>query len=268
MEPKRLDIRLLNGFEERQEEIVLWLTENRKALFIASAFLLILLVLFFSLFFQDRADWGKARSEVEKDLIRLEKLEVEDRGELLALAKSIESHFSSSPEFPTLYEGRLSQALVQSGLVEEAERLLKDQDNRLTSSLPEAFKMFSQSSLMIAKGEFEKAWEKELELRTEIIALMDEKGDERWINTLFAFNLVRRTILADLLHKDIEAGVLKKEIFSLLDDKENHGSRGALEGLVEAYRIGQKTLVSYLENQGELASSLIPHLASEGRPEL
>ncbi len=247
MVEKRLDIRIIRGLSEKQEEISLWVVANKKGLFIGGALLLLSFMILTLFLFQGKENWSQARNEIEKNLSKIEHLQVEGPEELLQLAKNVEGKFHVSSEFAPLYEGRLARALIQNGGIEEARRLLKEQEARLITSLPTPFKMFSESSLLIAQGEFDKAWEMELSLKEELKLAIEIYGEERWIETLSAFNLVRRALLADLLEKTEIAKALKGEILASLQQKDM-AKKEPLESIVEAYRIGQKNVISYLDS--------------------
>jgi len=261
MVEKRLDIRILKGLGERQEEISLWMIANKKGLFIGGALLLLSFLILSLFLFQGKENWSQARTEVEKNLAKIERLQTESPEELMALAKSIEGKFSVSSEFAPLYEGRLARALVQNGGVDEAIRLMKDQEGRLVSSLPTPFKIFSDSSLLIAQGNFESAWAMELLLKAELLTAEEVYGQEHWIQTLSAFNLVRRALLADILGKNEIANGLRQEILTRLQLKDQ-SKKEPLESIVEAYRIGQKNVISYLESHAQEKEQLANTAAS------
>jgi|GEM_PF-2736173 len=246
MVEKRLDIRILRGLGEKQEEISLWMLANKKGLFIGGALLLLSLLILTIFLFQGKENWGQARNEMEKNLSKIEQLQVTGPEELIQLSRSVEGKFGVSSEFAPLYEGRLARALIQNGGVTEAKHLLKEQQGRLSLDLPNAFKLFSDSSILIAEGEFEKAWEMELLLQKELFVEAETNGNTHWLDTLAAFNLVRRALLADLLEKTEEAKTLRSEILASLQQK-GTTKKEPLEAIVEAYRIGQKNVLSYLE---------------------
>lgn len=152
--------------------------------------------------------------------------------------EQLKAIMQSHPELKPKYEGALAQTLLIRGQVSEAQPLAKDIFQRTQSDHLQLYQHYSQTSLLIAEGDFASALQQAQQLQTTLDQL-NEKGNP----ILYVFNLIRLGMLYQ------QTGQPQEELRTW-DQLQNQPQR--LEAVLAAsqiLKIGQASLNQYIEER-------------------
>src|ERR1700733_2141017 len=189
-----------------RNSLVQWVTENPKFfLYLCLA----LLVLFLIIIRWTTGNWFKTESDyikAESDFASLKQLPIEDKtGTQARILSSLKEIINVHPELHSKYDAEIAQILIARGKPSEDVIFVTnsfEHSPNLESSSLNFYKEFSKTTLLIEEGQYEKALQRALALKQDLINKAQETQETgtRFRNGLFAYNLLRIAFLRQQLN--------------------------------------------------------------------
>jgi len=142
------------------------------------------------------------------------------------------------PDLKPKYQGPIAQTLLITGQVVQAEPLINDIFKRTNPDHLNHYRDFTNASLFVAKGEYEKAIDASLQLKTALDRL---KGDAHPV--LYVFNLVR----LGLLYQQTGQTEAERNIWKQLQNEPD--IQKELQTVNGILNVGQANLSQYIEER-------------------
>lgn len=118
--------------------------------------------------------------------------------------QTLKAVLKKHPEIGVLYEGALVQKMLALGEEKKAKPFLDSLLKRTSNRSNSHYTKFSKTSLLIESGDLEKALERSLRLKEEMLSdakFLDQNANKYFGSMLFAYNLLRIGMLSQALQK-------------------------------------------------------------------
>ena len=159
--------------------------------------------------------------------------------EVAGAFEPLQQLMTKHPDLLQKYEGKTAQAMIAKGQAASAGTYIDDSLRRLEVEGLPLYHDYSETTLLIANGNYEDAYERASALHGQLADLFETPESE----PLFAFNLLRLATLQQQLGLAAEEQSSWKEILAYGE------SANAVSAMLEHIREGRLTLKSYINNR-------------------
>lgn len=219
------------------QPILEWLTANKKNILTGFAILFALLILSYRILAQNAAN-----SETDYVYAQIVFRDFQESAQKDGLGQEklieLESILQRHPELHAKYDGAVAETLLIRGEVAKATPFAQSVFERTSVDNLNFYQTFGKTSLLIASGDYQNAYEKVKELKIQ----MDEDTTHNYGPVLYGYNLIRIASLQQVLGfaeeenrtwEELKKYAIANEGFSDLDQVFAEG-KASLAGYVES----------------------------------